>query len=278
MRDKLMNKKSNSRLHSLIRNRIVSCKRSQVTIFIIIAIVIVALLIIIFYPRIQTTFFTPKTPQGFIEDCMQEDIETNLAILKKQGGILEPENFILYQDNKISYLCYTNEYYKTCVMQEPFIKERFEEELKLSIEKKAGECVNSLVEDYEKKGYSVSSKKPEVSVELVPGSIKIEINSGLTITKESTESYNKILIVKESGIYDLLMISESILNYEARLGDSNPETYMYYYPDLKIEKFKQGDGSKIYMLTDRETEEKFVFASRSLSWPAGYNVNQEVVK
>ena len=45
---------------------------------------------------------------------------------------------------------------------------------------------------------------------------------------------------------------------------------MNYYHDLNVEKKKQSDGSTIYILTDRNNENKFQFASRSVAWPPGY--------
>ena len=45
--------------------------------------------------------------------------------------------------------------------------------------------------------------------------------------------------------------------------------YMIYYPHLRVEKKKQGDGSTVYVLTDKESEDKFIFASKSLVFPPG---------
>jgi len=100
----------------------------------------------------------------------------------------------------------------------------------------------------------------------------------MTITKENSQSFSEFTVMKRSGMFDIISIAESILNWEARLGDSNPETFMIYYPNLRIQKLKQGDGSKIYTIADRETKEEFMFASRSLSWPAGYGFDQPLVK
>ena len=47
---------------------------------------------------------------------------------------------------------------------------------------------------------------------------------------------------------------------------------MTYYHDLKVEKFIEADGSTIYTLTNRDTGNKFMFASRSLAWPPGYDL------
>ena len=66
------------------------------------------------------------------------------------------------------------------------------------------------------------------------------------------------------------MIASSISNWEAKYGDSETMNYMIYYPNLKVEKKKQGDGTTIYIITDKESEDKFMFASRSLVLPAGF--------
>ena len=53
-------------------------KRGQVTIFIIIAIVIIAAAILIYtlVPKASTgTTFDAKNPQGFIQSCLQKTIE-----------------------------------------------------------------------------------------------------------------------------------------------------------------------------------------------------------
>lgn len=71
-------------------------------------------------------------------------------------------------------------------------------------------------------------------------------------------------------MYDLIMIASSIANYEAKYGDADSLTYMLYYPDIKVEKKEQSDGSRVYILTNKPTNEKFIFASRSIVWPPGY--------
>jgi hypothetical protein len=236
--------------------------------------VLVAVLIIIFYPRISQVYFTPKSPSTFIQDCMMPYIDENLAILMKQGGSLNPQNILLYQDNKIEYLCYTSEFYKTCTMQQAMLKQHFEEELASGLNSKMEQCIKLLAEDYQSRGYEAIMRKANLSVSIIPGSVRLEIDPALTLKKETSESYDKFEVIKQSQIYDLLMIAESILNWEARYGDSTPESYMQYYPDLKIEKLKQSDGSKIYILTNIITNEQFTFATRSLSWPAGYGTTE----
>ena len=72
--------------------------------------------------------------------------------------------------------------------------------------------------------------------------------------------------------YDIIMIASAIQDFEAEYGDSNPETYMALYPNIRIEKLKQSDGTKVYIISDRNTLEKMQFATRSLAWPPGVTI------
>jgi hypothetical protein len=48
---------------------------------------------------------------------------------------------------------------------------------------------------------------------------------------------------------------------------------MDLYHKLKVEKKSPEYGTSIYILTDRETNDKFQFAARSVVMPPGYGVN-----
>ena len=52
---------------------------------------------------------------------------------------------------------------------------------------------------------------------------------------------------------------------------------MVFYPEFIIDKLKQGDGTTVYIITDKETETKFQFASRSFAWPPGYGMGSGLV-
>ncbi len=257
-----------------LNNFLFTSKRGQVTVFIIIAIIIVAaaLLIYSFYPDIKTSLgLEEKTPQGFIQSCIQDEIKADADKLSLQGGSLAPEHYILYNNDKIEYLCYTNEYYIPCVVQQPMLKEHIESEIKNEIDKKVDECFTSMKESYEKKGYDVALKSGEKKVELLPKRIVSTFNYSLTLTKGGdTERYDSFVVMLNNNLYELIAITNSILNWEVSYGDAETTTYMNYYHNLKVEKRKQSDGTTVYILTDRDTENKFQFASRSIAWPPGF--------
>jgi hypothetical protein len=93
----------------------------------------------------------------------------------------------------------------------------------------------------------------------------------LTVTKGSTSTYNSFSVVLNNNLYELMGIANNIVEWEATYGDVSTSTYMTYYEDLKVEKMLQNDGTKIYILTDRNTGDKFEFASRSVVYPPGYS-------
>ena len=99
--------------------------------------------------------------------------------------------------------------------------------------------------------------------------IILKINADLRFEKDKVEVYESINIDINSRLYDLIMVAGSISNWEARYGESESLLYMGYYPQLKVEKKKQFDGTTIYMLTQRNTLDTFKFAIRSVVIPTG---------
>jgi len=265
------NKKANSHFKfSLKRNMLLNSKRSQVTVFIILALAIIIILLLLFVGRDRiTSLITGKSPIEQIKECIDEPLEIALDLISTQGGSLEPELYYSYQGNKIEYLCYSEANYEKCVMQKPILKQSIEKELENYLQPRIKNCINAVKSNLQGKGYSVSSQNPVIDVSLIPNSILIDIQADVKITKQGTESYKSIKTNYNSKLYDLIMITSSILNWEARYGDSETMNYMLYYPSLKVEKKKQSDGTTIYIITDRLSLDKFQFASRSVILPSG---------
>lgn len=245
-------------------------KKAQLSIFIIMAIVIVIALIALFFFRKDIrSWISPTGAQDYIKDCTQQAVGDVLPRMEVQGGSLEPENYLLYEDNKVDYTCYTEDYYKTCVMQKPFLKQDIEQEISSYIEPRVRSCFEKVAGQLERSGSVVSVKDIKVETSLVPNSIVVNIKAPTTIKKEGAIKYDNFKTNIKSEIYDLVMIASSISNYEARYGDSDTRTYMMYYPDIKVEKIER-DMGRVYILTHKPSNEKFMFASRSIAWPAGY--------
>ncbi len=241
-------------------------KKAQITIFVILALalLLVIILLLLNTDRINVRI-TPEPPIEQIRTCIREEAEQARDIISVQGGSFRPENYYIYQGNKVDYLCYTEENFKKCVMQKPFLKSSIEKELEDYLLPKVKRCIDSVKTSLEGKGYSVTLTNPESAVSLLPGSILIEVYTNLRIAKDNIESYESIKIDVDSELNTMTAIASAILNWEARYGDSEIKDYMIYYPYLRVEKKKQGDGSTIYIITDKETKETFMFAVRSVA-------------
>jgi len=253
-------------------------KKGQTTIFIIIAIVLIAAVILIFilYPNIISPTIIDKTnPNVYIEKCVEDELSPILKKISENGGSLNPENYIKYKNNKVEYLCYTNQYYETCAIQQPLLNENIQKQVAGKLQPKAEKCVSEVVDNLEKDRYKVNSGKVDVSVEIIPDNVIVNIVAPLSVSKGgTTNTYNNFKIIKKNKLYSLVMISTSILNWEAKYGDADPNSYMTLYPNIQVEKFKQTEGSTIYVLTDRDTLDEFIFASRSVVFPAGYGFSE----
>lgn len=251
-------------------------KRAQLSVFIILAIIIVAVVVILFINRskISSIFVKAESPTEKIQSCVKQSTKDALGILEKQGGNMNPTNYYLYNDNKIDYLCYSDDYYRKCVMQKPMLKQEVQDEIQKYIQGKVEDCISYVKESYESSGYSVSNKKPTIDVEIMPKTIIVDTELDLKISnKDKTDSYKNIKTAVDTNIYDLVMTASSISNWEARYGDSETLAYMIYFPNLKVEKKTQSDGSRVYILTDRKTLENFMFAIKSMALPAGLTGN-----
>jgi hypothetical protein len=253
-------------------------KFGQVTIFIIIALVIVALVVLVFLflPKTKSTTSDDNNPYGVMQTCLEDKLGKSVDLVSSQGGSTNPQLHFLYKDEKLEYLCYTNEYYKTCAVQQPLLTDHIEKEIKNDVKSEVDSCLNELESNFKKKGYTVNLKRGGSEVELLPKRVVLRLNSSLTLTKGNSESYDGFSIVLNNNLYELAAIANSIIKWETTYGDSETTVYMTYYRDLKVEKYKQEDGTKVYILTDRNTENKFQFATRSLAWPSGYGIGEVV--
>jgi len=255
-------------------------KRGQVTIFIIVAIVIIAVAVLayFFYPKLTSKLIS-TSPTSFIQECLENDFEKIVKTISLNGGSYEPKFYAEYYDkdrkkNQVEYLCYTNEYYKTCVVQQPLLQNHIEDEIEKTIKGKVDECFDSLVNSYKKKGYSANLEKNGYEANLLPEKIELSFDYPLTLTKGASNKYEKFEIIIDNNLYELISIANSILEWESNYGDADISGYMNIYHWLKIERSKETGATKIYTLTDRDSDDKFRFASRSVVFPEGYGIGE----
>jgi len=259
----------------------ISNKKAQVTIFIIIAIVIIgaALLFYFLIPKAETeAVFDETNPQAYIQTCIEDKIKDTVETLSLQGGSIEPLPYFSYYDNEIKksysveYLCYTSECYVPCKIQRPFLVEHIESEIENEIEDDMKTCFDALVDFYERRNYDANLEgSGDTNVELLARRIRTSTDYTLTVSKGSgIDRYERFSVLINNNLYELANIANDIIDWEAEYGEFDTTYYTGLYSNIKFEKHNQQDGSTIYILTNRNQGNKFQFASRSRVIGPGY--------
>jgi hypothetical protein len=252
--------------------------RGQVTVFIIIAILLVAAIALFFFyyakSRVQLSQPSFEEPQAYIEKCARDAAYSATESLLRQGGDSNPKNYRLYQGEKITYLCYTNIYYRSCVMQQPLFIEHLQEEIKSNITSVIEGCFRTLESELKDKNYDVNMGTMDINARLLPGFARVEINRDFTMSRNGeTRNYNKFVSAFNSPLYKLARIAMEIASQEANYCYAEYLGLMILYPDLDIDKKAVGQGesaSKIYTIEDRDTGKRMNIAIRSCAVPPGF--------
>ncbi|MEK6875686.1 MAG: hypothetical protein AABX30_03305 [Nanoarchaeota archaeon] len=249
-------------------------KKAQVTIFIILAILIVALIAGFFLLRNK---FVPdiqqrneKNPEYILRTCIEKDLGNLIEKISLQGGYVNPNLAHELDGKNISYLCYTQNLYVKCINQEPMLINHLQEEIKINIDGELEACFNKLKTDFEKDAYSVEMGVMIFYVELIPGKINLKIDRNLNIQKGSENlKYENYEIKQSTKLYDLAILAQEIAGQEAEYCNFESVGFMTMYPKFSIDKKELGDLTRIYILKEKKSKEEFKFAIRSCVMPGG---------
>src|SRR3989344_969987 len=114
-------------------------KRGQVTVFIILGIIIIAIIGVTYFVISQRAEQVKKEAifdqsklqplKDYVESCIEQEGLKALDLIGKQGGDIDPGLYQYYFDNKISYLCHTNSF-NVCNNRRPNLVQHMENELR----------------------------------------------------------------------------------------------------------------------------------------------------
>lgn len=187
-------------------------RKSQITIFIIIAVVIVCIIAFVFFISGKEGFsgFFPKSDVNVIKDsiteCMNSNARQALKVIGLQGGYYnKPDDYYMLDWAFIPY------YYKQGGFLMP-TKEKIQTEIANYFDDKFIECVDEI----DKKDLAVEYQKSKTSVQITKSRVAFNVDMPVTIKKgETTTIYElkqKPLIINSSlnEIYEVAQyITES---------------------------------------------------------------------
>jgi len=256
--------------------KLLKSRKSQITIFVIIALIIVVSIAVIFImvrkPFVEVS--ASENPSAYLQNCVQSSLETNLNKLSKQGGFYEPPHFVNYNATKVSYLCYTENYDELCVNNHPMLNKEIEEQIAENIKPSVEKCFASLKSELAAYDYK-SSGEMKISAEISPGKVVVSVNKEISFSKnEETTTLNKFLISANSPLFDFVSLSGKIINQElvvdGRLCDCFEESCDADTLGLSLEnrgfeisKPVYSENGEIYSIVESSSGKNFEFAVRN---------------
>jgi len=221
-------------------------RRGQLTIFIIVAILIVVGIVATFWLMGRGDIEAPAdlNPKQFVQKCVRDAVEDSVERMLENGGQRVPSQAISYQGHEWNYLCYQADFYQSCYNLHPMLEFLIENEIKEDTKGAVQECFD-------------------------PGNVEINLEKKIDVVRgDSSQSFEDFDTKILSPIYELMRIAREVVNSESQFCHFEYNGYMLLYPDYEIRRIDYSD-SKIYRLIDRRTEAEFKFAVRSCAFAPG---------
>lgn len=250
--------------------------KGQVAIYIIIAIVLIAMIAAFFLLRganISSPFVLGKetSPEGFISERVKSTTEKTINILIPQGGFLKPTNYKMYNDFKVSYLCENIGNFKPCINQHPMFLTEISNEILENITPVVERSFRDMKTEFEKIGYSITiGSEMSINVSLSEDRVYVDILREVTISKSGeTRKFSSIRVEITIPLYNLAKIASDISNNEAKFCYFESVGYTILYPRYSITQNYMSDSTKIYSITDRNSGKEMNIAIRGCVTPSG---------
>jgi len=253
-----------------------SNKRGQVTIFIIIALVLVAAILIYVFMRgnlgsVIPGYSSAENPLTYISECVEDSFREIIPPILAQGGYSDPQLHINFEGEKVAYLCYTSSLYVKCINQNPLYIQHLENEIEVAMSDRIESCFSTMKDDYERKGNQVEMDEMDnLDVSLEDRQVVMTMDRGVTIKRgDEIKTYNEFKSKINSPVYNLARVAQEIVAQESNFCYSEFRGYQLINPWVKIEKNDLRGQSKVYEITDKNTMTKLNIAVRSCAASAG---------
>lgn len=247
--------------------------KGQITIFIIVAILLFIGLAIFFLARSTTIGVSTGTefsPERYMSSCVRQAVRDTVATMLPQGGTVAPDNYVLFNETRVSYLCKTIAYGQPCVNQYPRYLFHLQEEVRANVANEVPACFDALTNELERRQYTVEKGSHHVQVTLKPEIIEVAIPLTMRLTKNGvTQAIDAFDISIRSPLYDLGFVAQEIVAQEANYCYFEYVGYMLLYPAYDIRVTTLSDATKLYSVTHLPTQTTLQFAVRGCAFPPG---------
>ncbi len=244
--------------------------KAQVTIFVVIGILIIAVILFLLFIRGSFTSIGREANldeellavNAHVQSCLHDISGQESLFIAKQGGYFAAleGSYRYYNDTKISYLCYDIEGQENC-RNRLLLKKDMEANLEKNIESLLTACIN--LNEFSSNQLSILPER-QWNVDVVIGdeSTIISLDYPIRITSKVTkeELRNSQYSIKLNyPLGRLYNVATKIISDEALTGNFDPLPYMLLNPDIKIIKLRPYPD-KIYIIKKVDSPYTFQFA------------------
>jgi hypothetical protein len=238
-------------------------KRGQVTIFVIIAILIVAGIITIFIFRDKINFKSSVVPNELlpitseIQNCVETTLQDGAKLAGLQGGYIIPPNNAL--ETNFSYIAYGYILGQNTLAS----KTKIESEISKYIELTLPFCFDTSAFP----NYKINTGSPKASVRISTGYVSASVSYPFTATKADNswsidKNYDSEYKVKLGDMYS---VAQNIIAKEAQNPNILDFTYLNSF-DYDVSILNDGNSIIVYSITDYNLNEggsyTFKFANK----------------
>jgi len=133
-------------------------KKAQISIFVIVALLLVAVIILFFviYRPPTINIGEEFSPESFIDKCLRKSLRETVDVMLPQGGFVNPADYKIYNNVKATYLCKNINFYEPCVTQYPLYITRLEQEIEDNTRETIEQCFISLEQELQDRKYEFS--------------------------------------------------------------------------------------------------------------------------
>ncbi|GEM_PF-6671830 len=246
-------------------------KKSQITLFIVLGILVLVGIISLFFLFSKPEFVKPTKDKDFyneITPCIKKTLEKVLPEYLEKGFYFDPNNKLVYQGKDVSYHCYTSAKKTICTRNDAQSKTRIEKELKEKILSDVENCFKDFKNS--NPSYKIEMGELNFSIEIVPKRINLKAKREIKISKgESEQIISNFDSYLDSSLWDLIKISNEILNQESScncpVDSCTADTIglMNKYNDYAITFFTGSKGDRVYTIKDYYNKTKLNFAVKN---------------
>jgi len=252
-------------------------KRGQVTIFIIVAILVVAGFATFFIlnsgkENSQTSSFDVKPIKGYIDQCIKDSADESVYFIALQGGYYDkPVLSKYYLYNNIPYYWISKD--KTSNVPDLTI---VQEELSKYINDNVVYCLNNF-DIFKESGYEFNSGEIKSTAKLSDTNLQVNINYPLTITKDGKiVSYDKFDYSVNTNFKSAYDSAKSIIEEQKKNPEYVPLSYLAdisLQKGFKFETSNLDDNTVLYTLIyNKDSNKPLIYAFvNEYQWKTGGN-------